>query len=40
MTAGDLAPPTADEIRHHMAGNICRCGTYPKIEEAILNWQG
>ena len=32
--------PTADEIRHHMAGNICRCGTYPKIEEAILNWQG
>ena len=32
--------PTADEIRHHMAGNICRCGTYPKIEEAILNWRG
>jgi xanthine dehydrogenase YagT iron-sulfur-binding subunit len=32
--------PTAEEIRHHMAGNICRCGTYPKIEEAILNWQG
>jgi aerobic-type carbon monoxide dehydrogenase small subunit (CoxS/CutS family) len=32
--------PTSDEIRHHMAGNICRCGTYPKIEEAILNWRG
>jgi aerobic-type carbon monoxide dehydrogenase small subunit (CoxS/CutS family) len=32
--------PTVDEIRHHMAGNICRCGTYPKIEEAILNWRG
>jgi aerobic-type carbon monoxide dehydrogenase small subunit (CoxS/CutS family) len=32
--------PSADEIRHHMAGNICRCGTYPKIEEAILNWRG
>ena len=32
--------PTAEEIRHHMAGNICRCGTYPKIEEAILSWQG
>jgi len=32
--------PTAEEIRHHMAGNICRCGTYPKIEEAILNWRG
>jgi aerobic-type carbon monoxide dehydrogenase small subunit (CoxS/CutS family) len=31
--------PTSDEIRHAMAGNICRCGTYPKIEEAILSWQ-
>jgi aerobic-type carbon monoxide dehydrogenase small subunit (CoxS/CutS family) len=32
--------PTVDDIRHEMAGNICRCGTYPKIEEAILNWRG
>ena len=32
--------PTVDEIRHEMAGNICRCGTYPKIEEAILHWRG
>ena len=32
--------PTADEIRHQMAGNICRCGTYPKIEEAIRTWRG
>jgi carbon-monoxide dehydrogenase small subunit/xanthine dehydrogenase YagT iron-sulfur-binding subunit len=31
--------PTRDEIKHAMAGNICRCGTYPKIEEAILTWQ-
>lgn len=31
--------PTHDEIRHGMAGNICRCGTYPKIEEAILTWR-
>ena len=30
--------PTREEIRHQMAGNICRCGTYPKIEEAILTW--
>jgi aerobic-type carbon monoxide dehydrogenase small subunit (CoxS/CutS family) len=28
--------PSRDEIRHWMAGNLCRCGTYPKIEEAIL----
>ena len=32
--------PTVEEIRHEMAGNICRCGTYPKIEEAILHWRG
>ncbi len=31
--------PTVDEIRHRMAGNICRCGTYPRIEEAILHWR-
>jgi aerobic-type carbon monoxide dehydrogenase small subunit (CoxS/CutS family) len=31
--------PTAEEIRHRMAGNICRCGTYPKIEEAIRTWR-
>jgi len=32
--------PTIDEIRHEMAGNICRCGTYPRIEEAIQKWRG
>ena len=31
--------PSQDEIRHAMSGNICRCGTYPKIEEAITTWQ-
>jgi xanthine dehydrogenase YagT iron-sulfur-binding subunit len=31
--------PSSDEIRHAMAGNLCRCGTYPKIEEAISTWQ-
>ena len=33
------AAPTTDEIRHAMAGNLCRCGAYPKIEEAIRTWQ-
>ena len=32
--------PTREGIRHRMAGNLCRCGTYPKIEEAILSWRG
>jgi aerobic-type carbon monoxide dehydrogenase small subunit (CoxS/CutS family) len=27
--------PSQDEIRHAMSGNLCRCGTYPKIERAI-----
>jgi aerobic-type carbon monoxide dehydrogenase small subunit (CoxS/CutS family) len=32
--------PSREEIRHAMAGNLCRCGAYPKIEEAISTWQG
>jgi aerobic-type carbon monoxide dehydrogenase small subunit (CoxS/CutS family) len=35
----DNPNPTVEEIRHRMAGNICRCGTYPRIEEAILHWR-
>jgi aerobic-type carbon monoxide dehydrogenase small subunit (CoxS/CutS family) len=31
--------PTSEEIRHGMAGNICRCGAYPKIEKAITSWR-
>lgn len=32
--------PSREEIRHAMVGNLCRCGAYPKIEEAILAWRG
>ena len=28
--------PAADEIRAAMAGNLCRCGAYPKIIESVL----
>ena len=31
--------PSTEEIRHAMAGNLCRCGAYPRIEEAIRTWQ-
>jgi aerobic-type carbon monoxide dehydrogenase small subunit (CoxS/CutS family) len=31
--------PSAEEIHHAMAGNICRCGAYPRIEEAITTWR-
>jgi len=27
--------PSRDQIVQHMDGNICRCGTYPKIVRAI-----
>jgi aerobic-type carbon monoxide dehydrogenase small subunit (CoxS/CutS family) len=27
--------PTDEEIRHYMSGNICRCGAYPEIIEAV-----
>jgi isoquinoline 1-oxidoreductase alpha subunit len=27
--------PTDEDIDHGMSGNICRCGTYPRIREAI-----
>lgn len=27
--------PSEDEIRHYLSGNICRCGAYPEIVEAV-----
>ena len=30
------AHPTEDEVRAAVAGNTCRCGTYPKVFEAAL----
>ena len=32
--------PTGADIDQAMNGNICRCGTYPRIEEAIQTWRG
>lgn len=32
--------PTREVIRNGMAGNLCRCGAYPRIEEAIATWHG
>jgi xanthine dehydrogenase YagT iron-sulfur-binding subunit len=26
--------PSLDEIKHAVSGNVCRCGTYPRIFEA------
>ena len=32
--------PTAAQARAALDGNICRCGTYPQVLEAVLNTQG
>jgi xanthine dehydrogenase YagT iron-sulfur-binding subunit len=34
------ASPDADDVRHAMSGNLCRCGCYVKIERAILSCAG
>jgi aerobic-type carbon monoxide dehydrogenase small subunit (CoxS/CutS family) len=31
--------PTREQIRHQLAGNLCRCGAYTNIEEAIATWR-
>jgi aerobic-type carbon monoxide dehydrogenase small subunit (CoxS/CutS family) len=27
--------PSDEQIRHYLSGNLCRCGTYPQIMEAV-----
>jgi carbon-monoxide dehydrogenase small subunit len=27
--------PDEDAIRHYLSGNLCRCGAYPQIVEAV-----
>jgi len=29
--------PSEDEVRHAVSGNLCRCGTYPKVFAATLD---
>jgi len=44
MTAAALLrqrpQPSDEEITRAMAGNLCRCGTYPRIREAIRKAAG
>ncbi len=32
--------PTADEVKHACAGNLCRCGTHPHILQAVFQAAG
>jgi aerobic-type carbon monoxide dehydrogenase small subunit (CoxS/CutS family) len=31
--------PSRERVRHALAGNLCRCGAYPRIEEAVLTYR-
>jgi xanthine dehydrogenase YagT iron-sulfur-binding subunit len=31
---------TADDVRELMSGNLCRCGAYPQIAEAVIQVMG
>jgi aerobic-type carbon monoxide dehydrogenase small subunit (CoxS/CutS family) len=37
---GRSPQPSSEQIRVAMAGNVCRCGAYPKIERAVLRAAG
>jgi aerobic-type carbon monoxide dehydrogenase small subunit (CoxS/CutS family) len=37
---GTVPQPSSEQISHAMAGNLCRCGAYARIEEAIATWHG
>ena len=32
--------PTAEEVKHACSGNLCRCGTYPRVMQAALKAAG
>lgn len=33
----EVADPTEEEVREYLAGNLCRCGSYVKIQDAVLD---
>lgn len=32
--------PTADQVKHACSGNVCRCGTYPRVMQAAFKAAG
>jgi xanthine dehydrogenase YagT iron-sulfur-binding subunit len=36
LVAGGVAL-TRDEVREYMSGNLCRCGAYPNITDAVMD---
>ena len=35
-----IPAPTREQVRDALAGNVCRCGAYPKLERAVLRAAG
>ena len=35
IAEGNIPNPSDDDIRHYLAGNLCRCAAYPEIIEAV-----
>jgi aerobic-type carbon monoxide dehydrogenase small subunit (CoxS/CutS family) len=33
----DLPDATRDEVQHYLGGNLCRCGSYVKILDAVMD---
>jgi len=33
----EIPNPTTDEVRHELAGNLCRCGSYSRIMASVLD---
>lgn len=33
----EIPTPSVEEIRAYLAGNLCRCGSYYKIQDAVLD---
>jgi carbon-monoxide dehydrogenase small subunit len=31
----EIPDPSEDDIKHYLSGNLCRCGAYPEIIEAV-----
>lgn len=31
----EIPDPDEDQIKHYLSGNLCRCGTYPEILQAV-----
>jgi aerobic-type carbon monoxide dehydrogenase small subunit (CoxS/CutS family) len=31
----EIPSPTAEQVKERLEGHICRCGTYPRIVEAV-----